>query len=138
MNHELMPLRELPENQPRKIKRVGVIGGGQLAWMMAGAAESLGIELVVQTPGTTDPAAANPIELSPGAQIRNIDVTLRRMHTVSVRGRVINEIKAAAGNAAARCTAILTPHSSTIVASVSWMVPRHSGHWRTRKWIPIP
>lgn len=36
--------------------RVGVIGGGQLAWMMAGAAEALEIELVVQTPHATDPA----------------------------------------------------------------------------------
>jgi 5-(carboxyamino)imidazole ribonucleotide synthase len=41
-----------------QIKRVGVIGGGQLAWMMAGAAESLGIELVIQTPHATDPAVA--------------------------------------------------------------------------------
>jgi 5-(carboxyamino)imidazole ribonucleotide synthase len=41
-----------------QIKRVGVIGGGQLAGMMAGAAESLGIELVIQTPHTTDPAVA--------------------------------------------------------------------------------
>jgi 5-(carboxyamino)imidazole ribonucleotide synthase len=40
------------------MKRVGVIGGGQLAWMMAGAAEKLGIELVIQTPQTTDPAVA--------------------------------------------------------------------------------
>ncbi len=40
------------------IKRVGVIGGGQLAWMMARAAKSLGIELVVQTPEATDPAVA--------------------------------------------------------------------------------
>jgi 5-(carboxyamino)imidazole ribonucleotide synthase len=62
MNRELMPLTELPKNQPRKIKRVGVIGGGQLAWMMAGAAESLGIELVIQTPHPTDPAAATAVE----------------------------------------------------------------------------
>lgn len=41
----------------KTIQRVGVIGGGQLAWMMAGAAEKLGIELVVQTPSATDPAA---------------------------------------------------------------------------------
>ena len=40
------------------IKRVGVIGGGQLAWMMGGAAKNLGIELVIQTPHTTDPAVA--------------------------------------------------------------------------------
>jgi 5-(carboxyamino)imidazole ribonucleotide synthase len=38
------------------VKRVGVIGGGQLAWMMAGAAEALGIELLVQTPSPHDPA----------------------------------------------------------------------------------
>ncbi len=42
----------------KKVKRVGVIGGGQLAWMMAGAAESLGIELVIQTPHPTDPAVS--------------------------------------------------------------------------------
>lgn len=38
------------------MKRVGVIGGGQLAWMMAGASEALGVKLVVQTPHSTDPA----------------------------------------------------------------------------------
>jgi len=35
---------------------VGVIGGGQLAWMMASAVQSLGIELIVQTPQASDPA----------------------------------------------------------------------------------
>lgn len=40
------------------MKRVGVIGGGQLAWMMADAAKKLGIELMVQTPSQDDPAAA--------------------------------------------------------------------------------
>lgn len=35
---------------------VGVIGGGQLAWMMADAAQKLGIDLVVQTPHPSDPA----------------------------------------------------------------------------------
>ena len=39
-----------------KMMRVGVIGGGQLAWMMADAAKALGIELVIQTPHPTDPA----------------------------------------------------------------------------------
>ncbi|MBE9180796.1 5-(carboxyamino)imidazole ribonucleotide synthase [Oculatella sp. LEGE 06141] len=39
-------------------QRVGVIGGGQLAWMMADAANALGIELVVQTPNPDDPAVA--------------------------------------------------------------------------------
>ena len=40
------------------MKRVGVIGGGQLAWMMADAAKKLGVELVIQTPSPTDPAVA--------------------------------------------------------------------------------
>jgi 5-(carboxyamino)imidazole ribonucleotide synthase len=40
------------------MKRVGVIGGGQLAWMMAEAGKGLGIDLVVQTPQTTDPAVS--------------------------------------------------------------------------------
>jgi 5-(carboxyamino)imidazole ribonucleotide synthase len=43
---------------PKKVQRVGIIGGGQLAWMMADAAESLAIELVIQTPHSTDPAVS--------------------------------------------------------------------------------
>ena len=42
--------------QLKQVMRVGVIGGGQLAWMIAGAAQRLGIELVVQTPHPSDPA----------------------------------------------------------------------------------
>lgn len=51
-------------NPSSKIQRVGVVGGGQLAWMMGAAASRLGIELVVQTPHATDPAtviAADPV-----------------------------------------------------------------------------
>lgn len=40
------------------VRRIGVIGGGQLAWMMAGAAQKLGLELIVQTPDQSDPAVA--------------------------------------------------------------------------------
>jgi 5-(carboxyamino)imidazole ribonucleotide synthase len=39
-------------------KRVGVIGGGQLAWMMSGAAQKLGIELSIQTPSSQNPAVS--------------------------------------------------------------------------------
>lgn len=46
-----------PNTEKNTIQRIGVIGGGQLAWMMTKAAESLAIELVVQTPHATDPAA---------------------------------------------------------------------------------
>lgn len=40
------------------MKRIGVIGGGQLAMMMDEAASKLGLELVVQTPSAKDPAVA--------------------------------------------------------------------------------
>ncbi|MBE9060843.1 5-(carboxyamino)imidazole ribonucleotide synthase [cf. Phormidesmis sp. LEGE 11477] len=40
----------------QEVNRVGVIGGGQLAWMMADGAEALNIELHVQTPSYEDPA----------------------------------------------------------------------------------
>ena len=39
------------------IERVGVIGGGQLAWMMAAEAPSLDIELIVQAE-IDDPATS--------------------------------------------------------------------------------
>ncbi|CAK6687844.1 MULTISPECIES: 5-(carboxyamino)imidazole ribonucleotide synthase [unclassified Synechococcus] len=36
---------------------IGVVGGGQLAWMLAAAARKQGVELHVQTPELSDPAA---------------------------------------------------------------------------------
>ncbi|NMF85468.1 5-(carboxyamino)imidazole ribonucleotide synthase [Nodosilinea sp. P-1105] len=46
------------DNTPPTVQRVGVIGGGQLAWMMGPGAKSLGLELVIQTPDPEDPAVA--------------------------------------------------------------------------------
>lgn len=40
------------------IQHVGVIGGGQLAWMLAPAAQQLGLSLHIQTPHAEDPAVA--------------------------------------------------------------------------------
>lgn len=37
-------------------QRIGVIGGGQLAWMMGLEAPKLDVEVIVQTPKATDPA----------------------------------------------------------------------------------
>ncbi len=51
-------INEIADRPGSKIKKVGVIGGGQLAWMMADAAKSLGISLIVQTPSKDDPAVA--------------------------------------------------------------------------------
>jgi 5-(carboxyamino)imidazole ribonucleotide synthase len=47
--------------------RVGVIGAGQLAWMMAQEARSLDLELIVQTPSRGDPAVhlATDVILAP-------------------------------------------------------------------------
>ena len=49
------------------MKRVGVIGGGQLAWMMGGAAQKLGVELVLQTPSPDDPAVSIAQDIVLGA-----------------------------------------------------------------------
>lgn len=40
------------------VRSIGIIGGGQLAWMLAPAAERLGLDLWVQTPYPSDPAVA--------------------------------------------------------------------------------
>ena len=44
-------------------------------------------------PRATDAAAAAPIEMAPGAQLRNIDVALAKMHTVTVTGRAVSELR---------------------------------------------
>jgi 5-(carboxyamino)imidazole ribonucleotide synthase len=55
--NQSLPITE-PAEQSGNKRRIGVIGGGQLAGMMAEEAPSLGVELVVQTPKPTDPAVA--------------------------------------------------------------------------------
>jgi 5-(carboxyamino)imidazole ribonucleotide synthase len=37
---------------------MGIVGGGQLAWMLAEAADGLGVDLHVQTPNSDDPATS--------------------------------------------------------------------------------
>lgn len=37
---------------------IGIVGGGQLAWMLADAARRMGLTLKVQTPGVDDPAVS--------------------------------------------------------------------------------
>jgi hypothetical protein len=49
-------------------------------------------------PGVTDPSGASPVELGAGQDIRGMDFTLRRMHTVSVRGHVAKPAGAALVN----------------------------------------
>jgi 5-(carboxyamino)imidazole ribonucleotide synthase len=54
------------------IHQVGVIGGGQLAWMLQEAAQSLGLELVIQTPHTTDPALSNSLQEDPALSVKAV------------------------------------------------------------------
>jgi 5-(carboxyamino)imidazole ribonucleotide synthase len=50
-------------------KRVGVIGGGQLAWMMGAEAPALGIDLIVQAESETEPA----VKIAKQFVIGNVD-----------------------------------------------------------------
>jgi hypothetical protein len=40
-------------------------------------------------PGASDPSGAGVLEVQPGAQLRGVDVTLMKTHTVWLRGRVV-------------------------------------------------
>ena len=42
-------------------------------------------------PGTKDPAAAAPLEVGPGAQVRGINIAVARARTYYVRGRVVGQ-----------------------------------------------
>ena len=53
-----MKMNEEEKKQQNKIQRVGVVGGGQLAWMMGDAAKKLGVDLIIQTPHQDDPAVS--------------------------------------------------------------------------------
>lgn len=66
------PLADPPPRLP--LASVGVVGGGQLAWMLAEAAVPLHLDLHVQTPRADDPAARNAasIVLAP---LDDIDAT---------------------------------------------------------------
>jgi 5-(carboxyamino)imidazole ribonucleotide synthase len=55
-------------------QRVGVIGGGQLAWMMAKEAQTLGVSLWIQTPHSYDPAVS-AAEESIFAPLSDLDAT---------------------------------------------------------------
>ncbi|MGB5136357.1 MAG: 5-(carboxyamino)imidazole ribonucleotide synthase [Prochlorococcaceae cyanobacterium] len=52
-----MPQPAAPAATTAALPPIGVVGGGQLAWMLAAAARELKVPLLVQTPGSDDPAA---------------------------------------------------------------------------------
>jgi 5-(carboxyamino)imidazole ribonucleotide synthase len=55
-----------------EIHQVGIIGGGQLAWMMREAAQNLGLEVVVQTPYPTDPALSNCLQAKAAPAVKAV------------------------------------------------------------------
>lgn len=54
------------------IQNIGILGGGQLAWMLTEAAPSLGLDLIIQTPNTSDPALRNIQDLGQQAVLAPI------------------------------------------------------------------
>lgn len=71
-----MKSNQTAASSPAKFKRVGVVGGGQLAWMMGDAARALDLELLVQTPHATDPA----VSVAAGAILAAVDDVLATAH----------------------------------------------------------
>jgi 5-(carboxyamino)imidazole ribonucleotide synthase len=65
------------------VQRIGVIGGGQLAWMMAEAAPGLGVELTVQTPQASDPAVARAAQAILG-DLTDVEATKQLAATCDV------------------------------------------------------
>lgn len=63
--------------------RVGVIGGGQLAWMMGAEARCLGMELWVQTPNASDPGVSNADQVVIGA-IDDLQATAKLVENCNV------------------------------------------------------
>ncbi|WP_024544980.1 5-(carboxyamino)imidazole ribonucleotide synthase [Picosynechococcus sp. NKBG15041c] len=63
--------------------RVGVIGGGQLAWMMGAEARRLGMELWVQTPNASDPGVSNADQVVIGA-IDDLEATKKLVENCNV------------------------------------------------------
>ncbi|MEH2407705.1 5-(carboxyamino)imidazole ribonucleotide synthase [Nostoc sp.] len=74
------------------MKRVGVIGGGQLAWMMADAAQKLGLELVVQTPSEHDPAVsiAQEIVFAPVDDASATEILAKKSDVITFENEFVN------------------------------------------------
>jgi len=66
-------------------KAIGIVGGGQLAWMLAESARRHGVPLHVQTPGSQDPAVALASSVVQ-AEVRDVSATAelaRRCQAIS-------------------------------------------------------
>lgn len=73
-------------------RRIGVIGGGQLAWMMGSAAQKLGLKLIVQTQQPTDPAVAIAADtvLAPVDNAQGTAILARRCDVITFENEFID------------------------------------------------
>ena len=81
-----------PDKRMGAAEAIGIVGGGQLAWMLAQAAERQGVELHVQTPGAQDPAVALAASVVQ-ADVRNVAGTAelaRRCNAISFENEWID------------------------------------------------
>jgi hypothetical protein len=85
-------------------------------------------------PGTTDMAAASAIDVLPGAQMRGINFTLAKMHTLRVRGRVTN----AAGGGRQNINVMLMPRDRLGGMTRNSSVARDNGQFEVRGVVPGP
>ena len=71
--------------EPLSARSIGIVGGGQLAWMLAREARKLGVELHVQTPDPTDPATreASSVVLGNLDDPESIRALARRVERIS-------------------------------------------------------
>ena len=73
-------------------RQVGVIGGGQLAQMMAAAAPGLGLTLMAQTPSAEDPAAshAHGLVLGPLAAPDSVRELARQCEVITCENELVD------------------------------------------------
>ncbi|MBD2167926.1 5-(carboxyamino)imidazole ribonucleotide synthase [Calothrix membranacea FACHB-236] len=74
------------------MKRVGIIGGGQLAWMMGDAAKKLGVDLLVQTPSKNDPAVsiAQEAVFAPVDDANSTEVLAQKCDVITFENEFVN------------------------------------------------
>ncbi|MEC4817889.1 MAG: ATP-grasp domain-containing protein, partial [Scytonema sp. PMC 1069.18] len=74
------------------MKRVGIIGGGQLAWMMGDAAKKLGVELIIQTPSINDPAVsvAHDVVLAPIDDAKATEKLAQKCDVITFENEFVN------------------------------------------------
>lgn len=73
-------------------KKIGIIGGGQLAWMMGTGAKNLGLSLTIQTPSQSDPAVgiADHVVLGAVADAQKTALLARQCDVISFENEFID------------------------------------------------